>query len=232
MTHAEATGLNGKVYVVGAFTQSGHGGAVNLVYEYDPVKDAWRTLAPMKSPRGSVGITVLNGKIHPVGGRGVDRLTVTTHEVYDAATNRWSELAPLPRARDHLAVVAADERIHAVGGRLNSSAENVNQHDIYNPAINAWQSAAPLPTARSGIAGAFYKDKVIVAGGECRDKKNFPEFEGYDLTTSRWSALAPMPAGRHGFGGVVVGHSLYFATGGIECGGGGRSNELLVFNLP
>jgi hypothetical protein len=34
-----------------------------------------------------------------------------------------------------------------------------------------------------------------------------------------------------GSGVVVVGNSLYFAAGSIECGGGGRSNELLVFNL-
>ena len=31
MTHAAATSLNGKIYVVGAFTASGHGNAVNLV---------------------------------------------------------------------------------------------------------------------------------------------------------------------------------------------------------
>jgi len=36
MTHAAATALNGKIYVVGAFTASGHGNAVNWVYEYDP----------------------------------------------------------------------------------------------------------------------------------------------------------------------------------------------------
>jgi hypothetical protein len=57
------------------------------------------------------------------------------------------------------------------------------------------------------------------------------EFEAYDVKTSRWFALAPMPAGRHGFGDVVVGNSLYFAARGIECGGGGRSNDLLEFHL-
>ena len=96
---------------------------------------------------------------------------------------------------------------------------------------NAWQAGPPLPTARSGIAGVFYQDKIFVAGGECRDKKTYPEFEAYDLKTNRWSAFAPMPAGRHGFGGVVVGNSIYYAGGAVECGGGGRTNELLVFSL-
>ena len=64
----------------------------------------WRTLAPIKSPRGSVGVVALNGKIHAIGGRDVNRVTVAVHEVYDPATGTWSALAPLPRARDHVAV--------------------------------------------------------------------------------------------------------------------------------
>jgi N-acetylneuraminic acid mutarotase len=231
MTHAAATALNGKIYVVGAFTASGHGNAVNWVYEYDPVTDSWRERAPLKSPRGSLGITVLNGKIHAIGGRGVDKITVTTHEVYDPASDRWSELAPLPKARDHLGVVAGDGFIHVIGGRLDASSQNVDLHDVYNPASNSWQAGPPLPTARSGIAGALYQGKIFVAGGECRDMRTYPEMEGFDLTTGRWASYTPMIKGRHGFGGVVVGRNLYYAGGAVECGGGGRTNELLVFNL-
>ena len=51
-------------------------------------------------PRASVGVAVLDGKLHAIGGRGVDNtFTVATHEVYDPATNTWSERAPLPKAR-------------------------------------------------------------------------------------------------------------------------------------
>jgi N-acetylneuraminic acid mutarotase len=224
--------LNGKIYVVGAFTQSGHGGAVNLVFEYDPAKDAWRALAPLKSPRGSVGVTVLDGKIHAVGGRGPDKVTVVTHEVYDPANGKWSELAPLPKARDHLAVVAGNGRIHAIAGRLDASSQNTNFHDIYNPATNMWQEGPPLPTARSGIAGALYQNMIIVAGGECREKRTYNETEAYDLKASRWTTFAPMPHGRHGFGGAVVGKTLYFAGGALGCGGNERSNQLIAFSLP
>jgi N-acetylneuraminic acid mutarotase len=232
LTHAGATGLNGKIYVVGAFTQSGHGAATEAVFEYDPGADSWRSLAPLKSPRGSVGVTLLDGKIHAVGGRGTDKVTVTTHEVYDPASGKWSELAPLPKARDHLAVVAAGGRIHAVGGRLDASSQNVDLHDIYNPAKNSWEAGPPLPTARSGVTGALYQNLIVVAGGECREKKTYPENEAYDLNANKWLTLKPMPAGRHGFGAVAVGKSLYFAAGALGCGGGDRSNELLVFSLP
>jgi N-acetylneuraminic acid mutarotase len=231
LTHAGVTTSKGKIYVVGAFTTAGHGDAVNSVYEYDPATDTWRSLAPLKQARGSVGVTTLNGRIHAIGGRGVDKATVATHEVYDPASDRWSELAPLPRARDHLAVVAGDSLIHAIGGRLNAAADNVDLHDVYNPASNSWQAGAPLPTARSSVAGALYRERIFVAGGECRDKRTYPEVEGLDLKTGRWTSYAPMAIGRHGFGAAAVGRNLYFAGGASECGGGQRSNELLVFNL-
>src|ERR1041384_2223210 len=150
IAHAAATALNGKIYVVGAFTASGHGNAVNWVYEYDPVTDRWRERAPLKAARGSLGVTVLDGKMHAIGGRGVDKVTVTTHEVYDPVSNRWSELAPLPKARDHLAVVAADGLIHVIGGRLDASSQNVDLHDVYNPTTNSWQVGPPPPPPPRG----------------------------------------------------------------------------------
>ena len=86
LSHAGAVGMNGKVFVVGGFTRNVHLGALDVAFEYNPASDSWRTLAPLKSPRGSVGVTALNGKIHAIGGRGVDTVTVATHEVYDPAT--------------------------------------------------------------------------------------------------------------------------------------------------
>jgi hypothetical protein len=77
----------------------------------------------MKGPRASVGVAVIDGKIHVIGGRGLDAVTVATHEVYDPANARWSEAAPLPRPRDHMAVIAVDGKIHAIGGRLAGPAE-------------------------------------------------------------------------------------------------------------
>jgi N-acetylneuraminic acid mutarotase len=90
LTHAAAVGLNGKIYVVGAFTAAGHGDATDSAFEYDPAADMWRDLPRLKSPRGSVGLTTLDGKLHAIGGRGKDKVTVATHEVYDPARGKWT----------------------------------------------------------------------------------------------------------------------------------------------
>jgi hypothetical protein len=42
----------------------------------------------------------------------------------------------------------------------------------------------------------------------------------------------PMPAGRHGFGGAVIGSNAYFVGGSLTPGGGGITDQLIMFNLP
>jgi len=236
LSHVGLVGLNGKIYVVGGFSdlQADHTGATNSLFVYDPATDAWRTLAPMKEPRGSVGAAVANGKIYAIGGRGLDLKTVATNEVYDPARNRWTELAPLPKARDHLAAVTVDNKIHVIGGRFGSSRDLTGLHDVYDPATDTWSPAPPLPTARSSVAAAVYRGLIIVDGGECNNGAIFSENEAYNVETRRWVTLNPMPSGLHGFGGAVVGSTLFFAGGASQCGGGTAkvSASILAFNLP
>lgn len=257
ISHAGVAGYNGKIYVIGGFTAIVHAAALDQVFEYDIAADSWRQLPPLSSPRGSVGVAVVGGKIHAIGGRGLNNVTVATHEVYDPASGKWSQAAPLPTARDHIGVVVVGGRIHVLGGRISNHVTdnskpttgsaafsmlnngfNTPLHDVYNPAKNSWQSAAPVPTARSNGAAVYYHGLILYVGGECKkpDPKGggdtFPENEAYDPKTNQWLMLAPLPAGRQGFGAATVGQYAYFAGGSLGCGGGPMTNQLLVFSLP
>jgi N-acetylneuraminic acid mutarotase len=230
-SHPGVAALNGKLYVVGGFTANIHAGALDTVFEYDPATGAWRSLAPLAKPRGSVGVAALNGKLHAIGGRGLDRVTVATHEVFDPASGKWSPAAPLPAARDHLVVVAAADKLHVIGGRTNNNTtDNTARHDVYDPATDRWSKAAPMPTARSAPAAALVNDQILVVGGECDRGRTFNQNEAYDTTANRWIALAS-PVGRHGFGGASLGDDAYFAGGNKGCGGGDMTDELLLFRL-
>ena len=173
LSHPGAVALDGKIYVVGGFLRNVHLDAQDAVFEYDVAADRWRTLPKLASPRGSVGVAALNGKIHAIGGRDVNRVTLALHDVFDPKVGKWSPLAPLPRARDHAAVIAVDGRIHVIGGRFDTPAENTALHDVYDPATNAWTPAAPLPAPRSGGAVVLYRDFILVTGGECDTDKPF-----------------------------------------------------------
>ncbi len=258
-SHAGVAGYHGKIYLIGGFTASVHAGALDKVFEYDVAADTWRQLPPISSPRGSVGVAVVNGKVHAIGGRGLNNVTVATHEVYDPASGKWSQAAPLPTARDHIGVIVVGRQIHVIGGRISNhitdntkstpgsrglpydlvtNGPNTPLHDVYDPATNSWQSAAPLPTARSNGAAVYYHGLILYAGGECErpDPKGggdtFAENEAYDSKLNRWLTLAPLPAGRQGFGAAAVGQYAYFTGGSLGCGGAPMTDQLLVFRLP
>ena len=240
LSHVGAAGLDGKVYAFGGFTNIVHVGAMDVAYEYDPQSDAWRVLAPLSSPRGSVGAVALAGKIHVIGGRGLDKVTVATHEVYDPAANRWSQAAPLPLARDHFGIAVIDGKIHVIGGRTAETTDNTDLHDVYDPASDRWSQAAPLPTARSSGAAAYLQGLLIYAGGECKKVDptsetgggdTFDETQAYDPKTDRWVTLKALPSGRHAFGAAVVRNVAYFAGGTLRCGGLPTTEQMLSFRL-
>ena len=198
LSHPGVAGLNHKLYAIGGFSGGGvHVGALDLAFEYDPATDSWRQLPPLSSPRGSVGVAAVGGKIHAIGGRGLDKNTVATHQIYDPSSGKWTEAAPLPTARDHMGVIVVDGKIHVIGGRTAGTSDNTNLHDVYDPATNSWRSAAPLLTARSSGAAAYYHGLILYAGGECKDGKTFSENEGLrseDESVVGARAVAPRAA--------------------------------------
>lgn len=54
--------LDGKLYVLGGYAEGRVDQPINQVY--DPVTDAWRTLAPMPRGLNHVGVVGFNGKIY------------------------------------------------------------------------------------------------------------------------------------------------------------------------
>ena len=237
-SHPGVAAGNGKIYMLGGFTTVPHGGAMDVAFEYDVATNKWRSLPPLSSPRASVGTAFVDGKLHAIGGRGLDKITVNTHEVYDPATEKWSKAAPLPTARDHAGVIAVDGKIHVIGGRTAEGTDLVTLHDVYDPKTDTWKSAAPLPAARSGGAIVYYHGLILYVGGECKKPKpggggeGFSDNDGYNPKTDKWIALAPIPEMRNGFGAGAVGGHAYFAGGSIGCGGAPTSDTLFEFTLP
>ena len=258
--HVAAAEYRGKIYLFGGGAQTEPGGGLwvplNNSWEYDPVADSWKALAPMPTPRGSPLGAVVNGKIYVIGGASVHpgaklvslgptvpHRSMPTNEVYDPATNKWESRSPMPTSRNHAAIGMVNGKIYILGGRVGSVFVNASATDVveeYDPATDSWGNArARMPTPRSGTAYGTYGGKIYVAGGEYLNSQivgAFRDLEAYDPASNEWSMLPPMSLPRNAPTAVVLGNRLYLISGQMQSGSiGGTSlasdaTDALVFS--
>jgi N-acetylneuraminic acid mutarotase len=241
VNHAPFQYHDGRLYILGGFREHNFE-PVGHVRIYDLATGRWSEGAPMPTPRGATGWTVLNARIHVIGGQttGPDAVrgqpgaritgdigsvnvhTVNVHEAYDPATDSWTRLAPMPTPRNHLGAAALDGRIHAVLGR---SGDNfiMTTHEVYDPATDSWSAGPSVPTGRSGVAVLAHGGRVYAFGGEVppigsATERTFDDAERFDPRANRWERLPPMPTARHGLGAAAVDGSIYLVSGGPTAG--------------
>lgn len=182
---AVAMAVNGKIYVIGGSGMSPGETpravnpfepqrTMNLVEEYDPATNTWRTRTPMSTPRNHAFFGEVGGKIYVIGGRvgtpfvGTSSSTDVT-EVYDPATDKWgAPLAPLPTSRSGGASGVYNGRIYTAGGefqdgRMMAAFRAVEAYDV---ASNTWITMPKMLIPRHGLAGAFVGSTFHLISGD------------------------------------------------------------------
>jgi len=178
----------GFLYVIGG---GNSGVALFDLERYDPVLDAWTTLASMNTARAGAAAAVIDDGIFVIGGRQSTSGPCSggpyldTVEKYDIDTNTWSPVAPLPNQRSDMAAVAHGGKIYVFGGC--SSTGVTKEVDIYDPQTNTWTiGAMPMPTARASLVAGHSGDKVYAIGGtDGVSALNVNEV--YDIPSGSWS---------------------------------------------
>lgn len=245
--HVAITELHGKIYAFGGFVLPASGPAawqpIDNAFEYDPVTDNWKALAPMPTKRGAAGAAAVGDKLYVIGGASMlpgskdsaihparAHRSLTTVEEYDPATNTWRERSMMPTPRNHLAIGAVDGKIYVLGGRIGAAfiSGGGNRLDLveeYDVAADSWNSVrARMPTARSAVAFGVHGGRVYVAGGEHQDynlSTAFRALEGFDAARKQWFVMPPMPLQRHGLAGAVLGNRMHLISGDVQSAGTG-----------
>src|SRR5580704_13235748 len=245
--HLALTELNGKIYVFGGFTAGKIGNLaawtpIDNAFEYDPVQDSWKALAPMPTKRGAAVAATVAGKMYVIGGATtapgatspsihptVAQRVLNTVEEYDPETNTWRTRAAMPTPRNHTAAGVVNGKIYVIGGRIGAAfiaaSSDLANVEAYDPATDTWSGPlSKMPTARSGLDVGVYKGRIYVAGGENQDffqHTAYHAFEAYDPATNTWSILTPMAIGPHGVAGGVVGNRFYAISGDVQSSGTG-----------
>jgi kelch-like protein 17 (actinfilin)/kelch-like protein 20 len=84
--------VSGLIYVIGGEGNSGI--VVSSVHRFDPATNAWRTVAPMLSPRVGFMTFVRGGNIFAAGGSDGSRLHSSV-ERYDVASDSWEVVSDM-----------------------------------------------------------------------------------------------------------------------------------------
>jgi N-acetylneuraminic acid mutarotase len=160
----------GTLYVVGGNTDIETG----LMEAYDPITNTWTVKAPMPSPRGRLGVGVVNDILYAVGGIccgccELEGKILRTVEAYDPTTNTWTAKAPLPGPRADVAVGVSNQVLYAVGGFKGGGAEGsgiaLNVVEAYDPTRNVWMTKTPLPVDWFPAGLGVVKGILYAVGG-------------------------------------------------------------------
>jgi len=177
------TALDGKLYAIGGYGESGNEGAVEA---YDPATREWSAKAPLATPRDHLAAAAAGGRIYAVAGRLKrdygQNLAVT--EVYDPDADRWTTGLPLPTPRSGIAAGAVGDTIYIVGGE--APAGTFRQNEAFDSRAGRWSTMAPMPTARHGLGSAVVDGRLYVLSGGPAPGGSFSDAnEVFEPPTSR-----------------------------------------------
>jgi hypothetical protein len=155
---------NGRVFVVGGFTQQGTLAKTTMVY--DPETDAWSVRVGVRTPREH--LTVAHGPgssfVWAIGGRNGDPSTnMRTVELLDGPTV-WFAGPPLLQARSgHVSAMTRNGLVVSAGGETATGViSSVEAYSLYGRRSLRLPSLSP---GRTGFGGVAIGDKFYVFSG-------------------------------------------------------------------
>ena len=198
---------DGKIYAIGGWGTEAQGWVLDKAECYDPLKDSWKSLKPMPTPRGELAVAAAsNGRIYAIGGVVKAGTPLSTVEEYDPRTDEWSTRTPLPTSRYCLAAVgASNDMIYAIGGIQQCTPINVVEE--YDPKKDSWAKKAAMPTARwfLGAAASYVPhDQIFAIGGAYKEKggknlKVLATVEEGGLEYVKWRRRTPEHSAEYSF---------------------------------
>ncbi len=179
----------------------------------------WSARAPLPLPRSEMAwATVLDDKMHMVGGYGEQRVDRNYHQYYDPSTDKWLKTAELPRGANHVGVVALDGKLFAIGGHTAQNSKPDNLCFVFDG--KAWQKIASLPQACGAIGCAALDGMIHAIGGAIgdtfADKKSIDTHLVYDPKADSWSKRRPMPTARDHTGTLTANGRIHVVGGRVD----------------
>eukprot|EP00047_Mylnosiga_fluctuans_P020432 m.92414 g.92414 ORF g.92414 m.92414 type:complete len:389 (-) comp8511_c0_seq1:210-1376(-) len=193
--------LDGYFYAVGGHINVENCSSyLSSLARFDPSRNNWITLAPMKQARALVSAVAFGGFIYAMGGYAGGGSFLHTVEVYSVFNNSWSSAATMssvPRSTDSAVICN--------GFLYSISTPYVERYD---PVIDNWDIVYTLPFAgRQDCKSVSLEGQIFVVGTTSSLK--------YDPINNSSQTIAMPLTPRVSFYLAVVGRYIY-ACGGID----------------
>lgn len=197
-------GLPWGMYVVGGRAGTGLAGTALCSSEiYLPLERRWQEIAPMTSPRASLGAASLDSKLYAIGGQS-DRVTHNSMEYYEMGRNAWTKCSgEMKIPRKYFSACSLNGRILAAGG-VTATRQRLTLVETWDPREGKWQELPPLPFARSSFGMAAVGNEVFVVGGSAEEGGACPAVQAFSTTSGRWRSCASLSVPRSGLAVTTV----------------------------
>ena len=172
--------MDGKIYIIG-------GSAANIVDVYDPATDTWAKAKSMNHARSGAAVSVVNGKIYAMGGRGWPRIPnhpgpfLSSAEVFDPKTDQWTEIIEMPTAKTGHTASVINGKIYVIGGffRGNGPFMYLSTVEIYDPETDRWTQGQDMPFGRWAHKAEVVNGNIYIFGGNSAHIRPLTTVEAY-----------------------------------------------------
>ncbi|XP_051990371.1 influenza virus NS1A-binding protein homolog B isoform X2 [Xyrauchen texanus] len=181
---------------------------------YNPKKDCWTFISPMRTPRARFQMTVLMGQLFVMGGSNGHSDELSCGEMYDPKADEWSQVPELRINRCNAGVCSLQNKLFVVGGSDPCGQKGLKNCDSFDPVSKSWTSCAPLNIRRHQAAVCELAGSVYVIGG-AESWNCLNSVERYNPENNTWTLVAAMNVARRG-AGVAVYEGKLFVVGGFD----------------
>ena len=198
-------------YAVAALTEGGESRLSDVVSATSRLNSGeltWQRATPMRTPRMSFGLAVINGYLYALGGFDGERM-LSSMEVRDPQTGLWRPVAGFATPSRGFAMVAWKGRLYVFGGWDGLSA--MHRFEIYDPQEDRWQRQFRLARKRTGAVAAVAGDRIYLIGGW--NGEYLRDNDQYDPATGRWQERDPLPTARSDMAAAVLNGEIYVSGG-------------------
>lgn len=215
---ATASVVNDKIYVIGGYYNEGSNRKrSNVIEEYDPTTDSWKTLTPMPTARSWATSAVIGDEIYVFGGAENGNTSGTTHRAlsvvksYNTLTDTWTTRQAMPNKSVGLTSANIDGKIYLFGGSdYSQSSGSVNEYD---PETDTWQFKLSMQGINS-MGTTVVNGKVYILGGAYNVSSSFTnEVKVYDPISNTLSPFKNSTFSRNQTVSASIGNNIYIIGG-------------------